>query len=95
MRDVILARRLGRRDHETPRPAHFETLYEPDRRACVPFTSCAAGPQTDVTVGGSHMFRFVNTHLEAFDNQTITPGHRRGSCVARPGLVRRDRPRCR
>jgi hypothetical protein len=67
MRDAILARRGV--DTKNPKGGHFKTLLQ----------VTPGGAKVDVTrgwtsvnakVGSSPRFRFVNTHLEAFDNQT-------------------------
>jgi endonuclease/exonuclease/phosphatase family metal-dependent hydrolase len=68
MRDAILARRGAGVQTEDAESAHFETLLQ----------VTPGGAKVDVTrgwtavnakVGDSPRFRFVNTHLEAFDNQ--------------------------
>ena len=69
MRDVILARRHAGVKTKNPRGGHYDTLLQ------VP----VSGVPVDVTRGWTAVnakvrknprFRFVNTHLEAFDNQT-------------------------
>lgn len=68
MRDAILARRGAGVQTKDPEGANFETLLQ----------VTPGGAKVDVTrgwtavnakVGDSPRFRFVNTHLEAFDNQ--------------------------
>ncbi|MEK6271602.1 MAG: endonuclease/exonuclease/phosphatase family protein [Actinomycetota bacterium] len=68
MRDAILARRGSRVQTSNAKRAHFDTLLQ----------VTPGGVATDVTRGwtsvdakvtGAPKLRFVNTHLEAFDNQ--------------------------
>ncbi len=65
MRDVILARRGAGVDTKNPQSANFATnLVVPV--AGVPVTIKRGWTATDARVRGSGWFRFVNTHLEAF-----------------------------
>ena len=65
MRDVILARRGAGVDTKNPQSANFNTnLVVPV--AGVPVTIKRGWTATDAKVRGSGWFRFVNTHLEAF-----------------------------
>ena len=66
MRDVILARRGVTTSN--PRAAHFDTLLQ-EKPAGVPVDVTRGWTRVDASVPGSGTFRFVNTHLEAFDNQ--------------------------
>src|SRR5918911_3529916 len=67
MRDVILARTDGVRTSGF-RSGTFETLLQV-RPASVPVDVTRGWTWVNVKVRGSGKFRFVNTHLEAFDNQ--------------------------
>lgn len=65
MRDVILARRGAGVQTKNEQSANFVTnLVVPV--AGVPVTVKRGWTATDAKVRGSHWFRFVNTHLEAF-----------------------------
>ncbi len=65
MRDVILARRGAGVQTQNPQSANFATnLVVPV--AGVPVTVKRGWTATDAKVRGSGWFRFVNTHLEAF-----------------------------
>jgi endonuclease/exonuclease/phosphatase family metal-dependent hydrolase len=66
MRDVILARRGAGVQTRNPQSANFATnLVVPV--AGVPVTVKRGWTATDAKVRGSGWFRFVNTHLEAFE----------------------------
>jgi endonuclease/exonuclease/phosphatase family metal-dependent hydrolase len=68
MRDAIL-KRVGT-DVVTRNPAkgHFDTLLQ-EPVSGVPVDVTRGWTNIDARVDGSGWFRFVNTHLEAFDNQ--------------------------
>ncbi|MGZ4186693.1 MAG: endonuclease/exonuclease/phosphatase family protein [Solirubrobacteraceae bacterium] len=68
MRDVILAR-VGRVKTSDARGGHFRTLLQV-RPGGVSVDVTRGWMRVDVKVAGAARFRFVNTHLEAFDNQT-------------------------
>jgi endonuclease/exonuclease/phosphatase family metal-dependent hydrolase len=69
MRDAILAR-VGKRVQTTnPQGAHFDTLLQVTPGG-VPIDVTRGWTSVNAKVGDSPRFRFVNTHLEAFDNQT-------------------------
>ncbi len=69
MRDVILARRGAGVVTWNTQAAHFETLFSaPILGGAVPVVR--GWTATDAKVRGSHPFRFVNTHLEAFEPVT-------------------------
>ena len=67
MRDVILARN-GRVQTSNPRGANFATLLQV-RPGGVATNVTRGWTRVDAKVPGAARFRFVNTHLEAFDNQ--------------------------
>jgi endonuclease/exonuclease/phosphatase family metal-dependent hydrolase len=69
MRDVILARR-GNVKTSKAKAAHFDTLLQV-RPAGVPVEVTRGWTRVDAKVGKSASFRFVNTHLEAFDNNAV------------------------
>jgi endonuclease/exonuclease/phosphatase family metal-dependent hydrolase len=70
MRDVILARVGGKSKVKTSKAkaGHFDTLLRV-KPAGVTVDVTRGWTAVDATVGKSAKFRFVNTHLEAFDNQ--------------------------
>ena len=67
MRDVILAR-VGRVRTWSPRGGHYATLLQV-KPAGVAINVTRGWTEVNASVAGSPSFRFVNTHLEAFDNQ--------------------------
>ena len=68
MRDVILARRGTRVKTTNARGGHFKQLLQ-ERPAGINVNVTRGWTRVDAKVGKSRKFRFVNTHLEAFDNQ--------------------------
>jgi endonuclease/exonuclease/phosphatase family metal-dependent hydrolase len=66
MRDAILARKGVKTSHA--KAGHFATLLQV-RPGGVPTNVTRGWTRVDAKVGKSKTFRFVNTHLEAFDNQ--------------------------
>ena len=75
MRDVILARRGSGVQTSNPQSGNFKTLL------AVPIlgqslTINRGWTATDAKVRGSGWFRFVNTHLEAFDPAALVPSIR-------------------
>ncbi|HET7588651.1 MAG TPA: endonuclease/exonuclease/phosphatase family protein [Solirubrobacterales bacterium] len=75
MRDVILARRGAGVETANPQSGNFKTLL------AVPILGQAltikrGWTAVDARVRGSHWFRFVNTHLEAFDPAALVPSIR-------------------
>jgi endonuclease/exonuclease/phosphatase family metal-dependent hydrolase len=69
MRDVILARTGARVQTSNAQGAHFNTLLQVTPGG-VPIDVTRGWTKVNAKVGDAPMFRFVNTHLEAFDNQT-------------------------
>jgi endonuclease/exonuclease/phosphatase family metal-dependent hydrolase len=67
MRDAILAR-IGHVTTTNPKSKTFDTLLQV-RPGGVPVDVTRGWTAIDATVKGSRTVRFVNTHLEAFDNQ--------------------------
>ena len=70
MRDAILARTGGRVITSNPQAAHFNTLLQV-KPGGVPLNVTRGWTSVNARVTGEPKFRFVNTHLEAFDNQPI------------------------
>jgi hypothetical protein len=68
MRDAILARAGSDVQTKNPKGAHFNTLLQV-RPGGVPIDVTRGWTSVNAKVGNSPRFRFVNTHLEAFDNQ--------------------------
>jgi endonuclease/exonuclease/phosphatase family metal-dependent hydrolase len=71
MRDVILKRVNAGVVTTNVKAGHYRTLYEPTVAGLVTVHVLRGWNQADVTVRGSHKFRFINTHLEAFGDPTI------------------------
>lgn len=89
MRDVILARRGAGVDTKNPQSANFTTnLVVPV--AGVPVTIKRGWTATDAKVRGSGWFRFVNTHLEAF--QPLIRQAQAAELVAPTGPATSDLP---
>jgi endonuclease/exonuclease/phosphatase family metal-dependent hydrolase len=75
MRDVILARRGAGVQTASPQSGNFEALLAVPILG-KPLTIKRGWTATDAKVRGSHWFRFVNTHLEAFDPAPLVPSIR-------------------
>jgi len=75
MRDVILARTNGGVQTANPQSGNFETLLAVPILG-KPLTIKRGWTATDARVPGSDWFRFVNTHLEAFDPAALVPSIR-------------------
>ncbi|MDX6594696.1 MAG: hypothetical protein QOI72_78 [Solirubrobacterales bacterium] len=75
MRDVILARRGAGVQTSNPQSGNFKTLLTVPILG-KPLTIKRGWTATDAKVRGSHSFRFVNTHLEAFDPAALVPSIR-------------------
>lgn len=75
MRDVILARRGAGVQTANPQSGNFKTLLAVPILG-QPLTIKRGWTATDAKVRGSHPFRFVNTHLEAFDPAALVPSIR-------------------
>lgn len=75
MRDVILARRGAGVQTANPQSANFKTLL-PVEILGVNLPIKRGWTATDAKVRGSGWFRFVNTHLEAFDPAALVPSIR-------------------
>jgi len=75
MRDVILARKGAGVDTANANAGHFANLLPVEiLGAQVPVTR--GWTSVDARVRGSDWFRFVNTHLEAFDPAALVPSFR-------------------
>jgi endonuclease/exonuclease/phosphatase family metal-dependent hydrolase len=75
MRDVILARRGAGVDTKNPQSGNFKALLQVPILG-KPLTIKRGWTATDARVRGSGWFRFVNTHLEAFDPSFLVPSIR-------------------
>jgi endonuclease/exonuclease/phosphatase family metal-dependent hydrolase len=75
MRDVILARKGSGVQTANPQSANFKTLLAVPILG-KPLTIKRGWTATDAKVRGSGWFRFVNTHLEAFDPAALVPSIR-------------------
>jgi len=75
MRDVILARRGAGVQTSNPQSGNFKTLLAVPILG-KPLTIKRGWTATDAKVRGSGWFRFVNTHLEAFDPAVLVPSIR-------------------
>jgi endonuclease/exonuclease/phosphatase family metal-dependent hydrolase len=76
MRDVILARIGAGVKTSNPHSAHFEHLLVVKVAGSKEVTVTRGWTSVDATVRGSRKFHFVNTHLEAFDDETQVPSIR-------------------
>ncbi len=75
MRDVILVRNGAGVTFKHPQAAHFANLLVVTVSG-VNLSVTRGWTAVDAKVRGSHTFRFVNTHLEAFDPATQVPSIR-------------------
>jgi endonuclease/exonuclease/phosphatase family metal-dependent hydrolase len=75
MRDVILARRGAGVQTANPQSGNFKALLTVPIVG-KPLTIKRGWTAVDAKVRGSHWFRFVNTHLEAFDPAALVPSIR-------------------
>jgi len=75
MRDVILVRNGAGVTFKRPQAGHFANLLVV-KVSGVSVTVTRGWTAIDAKVRGSHLFRFVNTHLEAFDPPTQVPSIR-------------------
>jgi endonuclease/exonuclease/phosphatase family metal-dependent hydrolase len=91
MRDVILARRGAGVQTWNEQGANFQTLLTvPILEGTSALTIKRGWTATDAKVRGSHPFRFVNTHLEAF--QPLIRAAQAGELVAPTGPATSDLP---
>jgi len=75
MRDVILVRNGAGVTFKRPKAGHFANLLT-ETISGVKITVTRGWTAIDAKVRGSHLFRFVNTHLEAFDDAAQVPSIR-------------------
>jgi endonuclease/exonuclease/phosphatase family metal-dependent hydrolase len=68
MRDVILARRHAGVETTKPEGEHYNTLLQ-EKVSGIPLNVTRGWTAVNAKVRQTPRFRFVNTHLEAFDNQ--------------------------
>jgi endonuclease/exonuclease/phosphatase family metal-dependent hydrolase len=94
MRDVILARIGSGVQTSNPQSGNFKTLLAVPILG-QPLTIKRGWTATDARVRGSDWFRFVNTHLEAFDPAALVPSIRSlqaAELVAADGPATSDLP---
>ncbi len=93
MRDVILARVGAGVSTSNPRSGHFEHLLVVKVAGSKEVTVTRGWTSVDARVRGSSKFHFVNTHLEAFDDETQVPSVRaqQASELVAPGGPARSR----
>jgi endonuclease/exonuclease/phosphatase family metal-dependent hydrolase len=75
MRDVILVRNGAGVTFKHPQAGHFASLLT-EKISGVTVTVTRGWTAIDAKVRGTHQFRFVDTHLEAFDPATEVPSIR-------------------
>jgi endonuclease/exonuclease/phosphatase family metal-dependent hydrolase len=75
MRDVILAKVGTEVKLSHPMKAHYKSLYS-EEISGAKVTVTRGWAAIDATVDGSSQFRFIDTHLESFDPQNVTPSIR-------------------
>ena len=73
MRDAILARVHAGVEVKHTKTGHFKTLFAPKLLGLITVPVARGWVSADVKVRGSRWFRFVDTHLESFDNQASNP----------------------
>jgi endonuclease/exonuclease/phosphatase family metal-dependent hydrolase len=75
MRDVILRKKDSKVQVSNPAGAHYQTLFTPLIGGALPLPVKRGWLSVEAAFGGKHndkhQFRFVNTHLEAFGEDTI------------------------
>ncbi len=76
MRDVILARIGAGVQTSNPQSGHFSHLLVEKVAGSTEVTVTRGWTSIDAKVRGSRKFHFVNTHLEAFDNEAEYPSVR-------------------
>ena len=76
MRDVILARIGAGVQTSNPQSGHFSHLLVEKVAGSTEVTVTRGWTSVDAKVRGSRKFHFVNTHLEAFDNEAEYPSVR-------------------
>jgi endonuclease/exonuclease/phosphatase family metal-dependent hydrolase len=94
MRDVILARQGSHVDTSEAKGGHFEHLLTVSPGG-IDIEVTRGWTQVDAKVGHSPWFRFVNTHLEAFDDASQHPSIRKQQAqelVAPGGPATGDKP---
>ncbi len=73
MRDAILARVGAGVTAKHVRTGHYKTLFAPKLAGLVTVPVTRGWLSANVKVRGSRQFRFIDTHLESFDNQSSNP----------------------
>lgn len=76
MRDVILMRLHSGVKVSNPKSGHFEHLLVVKVAGSKEISVTRGWTSVDATVRGSRKFHFVDTHLEAFDPETVVPSIR-------------------
>ena len=88
MRDAILVRRHSGLRLSHKRKGHFKTLFAPKLLGAVTVPVTRGWTSVTAAKRGARSFRFVNTHLESFDNQPSGNPTNQGTTVGN-GEVRR------
>ena len=73
MRDAILARVDDGVQVKNVTMGHYGTLFAPKLLGLIAVPVDRGWISADVKVRGSHWFRFIDTHLESYDDQANTP----------------------
>jgi endonuclease/exonuclease/phosphatase family metal-dependent hydrolase len=71
MRDVILRRKDSRVQVSQPQAGHYTTMFTPLVGGAIPLPVKRGWLSVEASFVGHRQFRFVNTHLEAFGDDTI------------------------
>jgi hypothetical protein len=71
MRDVILRKTDSKVQVSNPTGANYATKYTPLIAGVIPLPVNRGWNSVEATINGGREFRFVNTHLEAFGDDTI------------------------
>jgi endonuclease/exonuclease/phosphatase family metal-dependent hydrolase len=73
MRDAIFARVDDGVQVKNVKTGHYKTLFAPKLLGLITVPVDRGWISVDVKVRGGHWFRFIDTHLESYDDQANTP----------------------